>query len=94
MKCARLFLAASALLVAVAVTPAQDRPTRVPGIDASGMDLTVRPQDDFCRTRVRATLLIVHTSKRITSLGTTIAKHCSPVAILRRSQPRIAAFIA
>src|SRR5262245_20433066 len=37
-----------AFVAAVAVTSAQDRPLpRVPGIDTSGMDLSVRPQDDF-----------------------------------------------
>jgi putative endopeptidase len=44
----RLFLA---LLVttATAVAVAQDRVPQVPGIDTAGMDLSVRPQDDFFR---------------------------------------------
>ena len=44
----RLFLA---LLVttATAVAVAQDRVPHVPGIDTAGMDLSVRPQDDFFR---------------------------------------------
>src|SRR5262245_48941692 len=40
-----------ALAVGAAVTlSAQNRtPPRVPGIDTAGMDLSVRPQDDFAR---------------------------------------------
>ena len=55
MKVARPLLVASALVAFVAVTAAQapgPSPSRgpgVPGIDASGMDLSVRPQDDFFR---------------------------------------------
>jgi putative endopeptidase len=48
MKLAGRFLLASTLIATVAVTTAQDKP-RVPGIDTSGMDLSVRPQDDFFR---------------------------------------------
>src|SRR5262245_9220595 len=46
----RPFLFASLIVAAVSVTDAQDRtPPRVPGIDLAGMDLSVRPQDDFFR---------------------------------------------
>ena len=38
-----------AVVTAVAVTAAQDRAPVVPGIDVAGMDLSVRPQDDFFR---------------------------------------------
>src|SRR5262245_5347912 len=48
MRAARRLVFAVTLFAAVAVTTAQERP-RVPGIDASGMDLSVRPQDDFFR---------------------------------------------
>jgi putative endopeptidase len=51
------FLFATILIAAATVTTAQDRAPRpstslgvnVPGIDVSGMDLSVRPQDDFFR---------------------------------------------
>ena len=49
MNLSKPFVLAVAVIVAVAVTSAQDRVTRVPGIDAAGMDLSVRPQDDFFR---------------------------------------------
>ena len=50
MKQARNPLLVVALFLSVAVTTAQDRtPPRVPGIDVSGMDVSVRPQDDFFR---------------------------------------------
>jgi predicted metalloendopeptidase len=39
---------ASVLIASVALT-AQDRVPQVPGVDVSGMDLSVRPQDDFFR---------------------------------------------
>jgi predicted metalloendopeptidase len=43
-------LVALAVTAAVAAASAQSRtPPRVPGIDTAGMDLTVRPQDDFFR---------------------------------------------
>jgi putative endopeptidase len=55
----RRFVFAVALFTAVATTAAQERAPafaqgasvdkRVPGIDAAGMDLSVRPQDDFFR---------------------------------------------
>jgi putative endopeptidase len=48
MTLVRRFTAAAALIAAVAVAAAQERPV-VPGIDTAGMDLTVRPQDDFFR---------------------------------------------
>ena len=48
MKLVRRFIAAGALIAAVAVAAAQERPV-VPGVDTAGMDLTVRPQDDFFR---------------------------------------------
>jgi putative endopeptidase len=48
MKRARPLIAASTVMLALAVTAAQERPV-VPGIDVAGMDLTVRPQDDFFR---------------------------------------------
>jgi predicted metalloendopeptidase len=38
-----------AVVTAVAATAAQDRVPQVPGIDVAGMDLSVRPQDDFFR---------------------------------------------
>ena len=50
MKQARNTLLVITLFLSVAITTAQDRtPPRVPGIDVSGMDLSVRPQDDFFR---------------------------------------------
>ena len=50
MKQARNALLVLTLFVFVAMPAAQDRtPPRVPGIDVSGMDLSVRPQDDFFR---------------------------------------------
>jgi predicted metalloendopeptidase len=47
MNLSRRFLVASALAVAVVTTAAQA--PKIPGIDASGMDTSVRPQDDFFR---------------------------------------------
>ena len=50
MKRTRLFLLAAFAAVAVAAPSAQNRTApRVPGIDTAGMDLSVRPQDDFFR---------------------------------------------
>ena len=50
MKSLRPFFLASVLSAAIASLSAQDRtPPRVPGIDVAGMDLSVRPQDDFFR---------------------------------------------
>jgi predicted metalloendopeptidase len=49
MKRAAAALLLSSLVVAAAVTTAQDRVPQVPGIDTAGMDLSVRPQDDFFR---------------------------------------------
>ena len=46
---AQRFLLALVLFASAAVTSAQDRAPRVPGIDVGGMDLSVRPQDDFFR---------------------------------------------
>jgi predicted metalloendopeptidase len=43
------FVAASLFVIAAAVPLAQDRLPVVPGIDVAGMDLSVRPQDDFFR---------------------------------------------
>src|SRR6186997_835373 len=37
------------ITTAATITIAQDRVPQVPGIDVSGMDLSVRPQDDFFR---------------------------------------------
>jgi len=48
-KPVRHFIVASALAAAVGVTAAQTPAPVVPGIDVAGMDLTVRPQDDFFR---------------------------------------------
>jgi putative endopeptidase len=48
MNRARPLIVASTVMLALAVTVAQERPV-VPGIDVAGMDLTVRPQDDFFR---------------------------------------------
>ena len=45
----RRFLVLLTLIAAATTTAAQDRVPRVPGIDASGMDGSVRPQDDFFR---------------------------------------------
>ena len=46
----RPVLFATAVALAVTGLAAQDRtPPRVPGIDVAGMDLSVRPQDDFFR---------------------------------------------
>jgi predicted metalloendopeptidase len=49
MRPLRNFLVLATLFLALSVTNAQDRAPRVPGIDVSGMDLSVRPQDDFFR---------------------------------------------
>lgn len=49
MKLARLLFVAVTLVAAGAVTTAQDRRPVVPGIDVAGMDVSVRPQDDFFR---------------------------------------------
>jgi putative endopeptidase len=49
MKLASRFLVLASLFAAVSITAAQDRVPNVPGIDTSGMDLSVRPQDDFFR---------------------------------------------
>jgi len=43
------FVFASLIVAAVATPIAQDKIPQVPGIDGSGMDLSVRPQDDFFR---------------------------------------------
>ncbi len=43
-----LFIALLITAAAVAIT-AQGTPPRIPGIDVTGMDLSVRPQDDFFR---------------------------------------------
>ena len=43
------FALASLVIAATAVPFAQDRTPKVPGIDVAGMDLSVRPQDDFFR---------------------------------------------
>src|SRR6187549_3537271 len=48
MKRAPRLVFASVLIASVALT-AQDRVPQVPGIDVAGMDLSVRPQDDFFR---------------------------------------------
>jgi putative endopeptidase len=44
----RFFLAAL-VTTAATITGAQERAPQVPGIDTAGMDLSVRPQDDFFR---------------------------------------------
>jgi len=49
MKLVRLWIAASTLIAAVAITAAQTPAPVVPGIDTAGMDLSVRLQDDFFR---------------------------------------------
>jgi predicted metalloendopeptidase len=49
MKLACRFLVLASLFAAVSITAAQDRVPNVPGIDTAGMDLSVRPQDDFFR---------------------------------------------
>ena len=49
MNPARHLIVASTLVAAVAVTAAQVPTPVVPGIDVAGMDLSVRPQDDFFR---------------------------------------------
>ena len=49
MTSAHRCLLALALLVSASLASAQIRPPQVPGIDADGMDVTVRPQDDFFR---------------------------------------------
>jgi putative endopeptidase len=49
MNSLKRFALATLILFSVAGTIAQDRVPKVPGIDASGMDLSVRPQDDFFR---------------------------------------------
>ena len=49
MKRARRLIFASVFIASVAGMTAQDRVPQVPGIDTSGMDLSVRPQDDFFR---------------------------------------------
>ena len=49
MNSLRRFLLAALVTTAAAVAVAQDRVPQVPGIDTGGMDLSVRPQDDFFR---------------------------------------------
>ncbi len=49
MKLLRPLFVAASLVAAVAVTAAQVPTPVVPGIDVAGMDLSVRPQDDFFR---------------------------------------------
>ena len=49
MKPSRALIVAFLLTVAVIAISAQNGPPVVPGIDTSGMDLSVRPQDDFFR---------------------------------------------
>ena len=49
MKSLRNALLVATVFLSVASTTAQDRTPRVPGIDVAGMDLSVRPQDDFFR---------------------------------------------
>jgi putative endopeptidase len=49
MKRVRHLIVASTLVAAVTVTAAQTPVPVVPGIDVAGMDLSVRPQDDFFR---------------------------------------------
>ncbi len=49
MKLVRHFVVALALTVGAVVTAAQTPTPVVPGIDVAGMDLSVRPQDDFFR---------------------------------------------
>jgi len=49
MRFARPLLVVFALIAGVAATAAQVPAPVVPGIDVAGMDLTVRPQDDFFR---------------------------------------------
>ena len=44
------FVLASLAAATLVTTSAQNRtPPRIPGIDTAGMDLSVRPQDDFFR---------------------------------------------
>jgi predicted metalloendopeptidase len=45
----RRFAVILLIIAAAAATAAQERAPRVPGIDTTGMDLSVRPQDDFFR---------------------------------------------
>jgi len=47
MKLARISLVVTLLVASLAITSAQA--PKIPGIDASGMDTSVRPQDDFFR---------------------------------------------
>jgi predicted metalloendopeptidase len=50
MRLTHPLLLVPAIVAVVAVTSAQDKPApHVPGIDVAGMDLSVRPQDDFFR---------------------------------------------
>jgi putative endopeptidase len=50
MRSSRPLLLVSLVVAAVAIPSAQDRTaSRIPGIDVSGMDVSVRPQDDFFR---------------------------------------------
>src|SRR6185295_14812254 len=49
MKSLKRFFLAALVTTAATITVAQERAPRVPGIDTGGMDLSVRPQDDFFR---------------------------------------------
>jgi len=49
MKSLKRFFLAALVTTAATITVAQERAPQVPGIDTAGMDLSVRPQDDFFR---------------------------------------------
>ena len=49
MNSLKRFFLATLVTTAAAISVAQERAPQVPGIDTAGMDLSVRPQDDFFR---------------------------------------------
>ena len=72
--------------------PVGGRPDTVIGrfgsIGRRSRPVAPRPRENVLPTRVRVVLQIVQTSELITTLRATITKRRSPIALLRRSQPR------
>src|SRR5207247_2607985 len=53
-----------------------------------------RPHQDVLPTRIRIVVEVVQPAELVTTLGTTITKRRSPVAFVRRSQPRGSTLVA
>ncbi len=74
------------------VLPVGGRPDTVVGclcpIGRRSRPVAPRPRQNVLPTRVVVVLQIVKTSKLITASRATITKSRSPIAVLRRSQPR------